>query len=68
MQFPIETVVSHKIHIQVTVFSLALLGFILSIVRLALLGSIPIRMNIWVLIVVRFPASCQQPQPVIQLR
>lgn len=51
MHFSIDTISRYKPHLQATIFSLALLGFILSVVRLALPGSIPSRMNIWILVV-----------------
>lgn len=63
MYLTIETIAKRKYPLQITIFSLALLGFILSIVRLALPGTVISRMNVWMLFVVSLLSIAREILP-----
>jgi len=52
MAFAIEHILEQKFKLQITVFVLALLGFILAIARLASRGATRTRMDTWLVVVV----------------
>lgn len=52
MRLPTEFLKFHKLKLWATIFSLALLAFIVSIARVALPATIVARSNVWVIVVV----------------
>lgn len=52
MKFSIDMLLRHKFTLLSTIFSFALLAFILGIARISLRGTVIARSNVWVIVVV----------------